>query len=133
MNPTQIIAGKRDGAVPAAADIAAFIRGYVAGDIPDFQMSALAMAMTASIMSKKAAEGLSALVLDVKFGSGAFMKNKDDARRLAESMVGVGARMGIRTTALLTDMNQPNGRLAGNAVTSLSQILPEQFQLREQS
>ncbi len=72
--------------------------------------------ITASIMSKKAAEGLSALVLDVKFGSGAFMKNKDDARRLAESMVGVGARMGIRTTALLTDMNQPNGRLAGNAV-----------------
>src|SRR5262249_30397041 len=56
------------------------------------------------------------LVLDVKYGSGAFMKHKADAHRLAQSMVGVGARMGIRTTALLTDMNQPNGRLAGNAV-----------------
>jgi pyrimidine-nucleoside phosphorylase len=72
--------------------------------------------ITASIMSKKLAESLSALVLDVKFGSGAFMKSKDDARRLARSMVTVGSRMGVRTTALLTDMNQPNGRLAGNAV-----------------
>jgi thymidine phosphorylase len=67
-------------------------------------------------MSKKLAESLSALVLDVKFGSGAFMKSKDDARRLARSMVAVGRRMGVETTALLTDMNQPNGRLAGNAV-----------------
>ena len=72
--------------------------------------------ITASIMSKKLAENLSALVLDVKFGSGAFMKSKDDARRLAQSMVSVGSRMGGKTTALLTDMNQPNGRLAGNAV-----------------
>ena len=72
--------------------------------------------ITASIMSKKLAESLSALVLDVKFGSGAFMKSKDDARRLAQSMVSVGSRMGVKTTALLTDMNQPNGRLAGNAV-----------------
>ena len=72
--------------------------------------------ITASIMSKKLAESLSALVLDVKFGSGAFMKSKDDARQLAQSMVSVGSRMGMRTTALLTDMNQPNGRLAGNAV-----------------
>jgi pyrimidine-nucleoside phosphorylase len=71
--------------------------------------------ITASIMSKKLAESLSALVLDVKFGSGAFMKSKDDARRLARSMVAVGRRMGVETTALLTDMNQPNGRLAGNA------------------
>ncbi len=72
--------------------------------------------ITASIMSKKLAESLAALVLDVKFGSGAFMKNIDDAWRLAESMVAVGEQMGVRTTALLTDMNQPNGRLAGNAV-----------------
>jgi pyrimidine-nucleoside phosphorylase len=72
--------------------------------------------ITASIMSKKLAESLSALVLGVKFGSGAFMKSKDDARRLAHSMVSVGSRMGVKTTALLTDMNQPNGRLAGNAV-----------------
>lgn len=72
--------------------------------------------ITASIMSKKLAESISALVLDVKFGSGAFMKSKDDARRLAQSMVAVGSRMGVPTTALLTDMNQPNGRMAGNAV-----------------
>jgi pyrimidine-nucleoside phosphorylase len=72
--------------------------------------------ITASIMSKKLAEGLSALVLDVKFGSGAFMKSLDQARILARAMVETGSRMGVKTTALLTDMNQPNGRLAGNAV-----------------
>jgi pyrimidine-nucleoside phosphorylase len=72
--------------------------------------------ITASIMSKKLAESLSALVLDVKFGSGAFIKAKDEARRLAKLMVAVGSRMEVKTTALLTDMNQPNGRLAGNAV-----------------
>lgn len=72
--------------------------------------------ITASIMSKKLAEGLSALVLDVKFGSGAFMKTADEARRLARSMVAVGRKMGVKTTALLTDMNQPLGRMAGNAV-----------------
>ncbi len=72
--------------------------------------------ITASIMSKKLAEGLSALVLDVKFGSGAFMKTRHSARTLAQSMVATGERMGVRTTALLTDMNQPTGRLAGNAV-----------------
>lgn len=72
--------------------------------------------ITASIMSKKLAEGLDALVLDVKHGSGAFMKTLDDARRLAQSLVSVGQRMGVSTTALVTDMNQPTGRLAGNAV-----------------
>ena len=72
--------------------------------------------ITASIMSKKLAESLSALVLDVKFGSGAFIKAKDEARRLAKLMVAVGSRMEVKTTALLTDMNQPNGRMAGNAV-----------------
>lgn len=72
--------------------------------------------ITASIMSKKLAEGLSALVLDVKWGSGAFMKERDQARKLAQSMVDVGNRMDVRTVALLTDMNQPLGRTAGNAV-----------------
>ena len=72
--------------------------------------------ITASIMSKKLAEGLDALVLDVKFGSGAFMKSLTDARQLAESLVGTGKRMGVRTTALLTDMDQPLGWMAGNAV-----------------
>jgi pyrimidine-nucleoside phosphorylase len=72
--------------------------------------------ITASIMSKKLAENLSALVLDVKWGSGAFMKTLDQARELARSMVAVGNRMGVRTTALLTDMNQLLGKMAGNAV-----------------
>jgi pyrimidine-nucleoside phosphorylase len=72
--------------------------------------------ITASIMSKKLAEGLQALVLDVKFGSGAFMKTLDEARTLAQSMIATGTRMGVTTTALLTDMNQPLGVLAGNAV-----------------
>jgi pyrimidine-nucleoside phosphorylase len=72
--------------------------------------------ITGSIMSKKLAEGLDALVLDVKFGSGAFMKNEARARELARSLVDTGKRMGVATTALLTDMNQPLGRMAGNAV-----------------
>ena len=72
--------------------------------------------ITASIMSKKLAEGLNGLVLDVKFGRGAFMKTRAIARELAAGMVAVGKRMGVATTALLTDMNQPLGRMAGNAV-----------------
>ena len=72
--------------------------------------------ITASIMSKKLAEGLDALVLDVKVGSGAFMKTLDQARELAQSLVETGRRMGVRTTALITDMSQPLGRMAGNAV-----------------
>ena len=67
-------------------------------------------------MSKKLAESLAGLVLDVKFGSGAFMKSKEDAEQLARSLTAVGAAMGVRTTALITDMNQPTGRLAGSGV-----------------
>jgi pyrimidine-nucleoside phosphorylase len=78
--------------------------------------------ITASIMSKKLAEGLSALVLDVKFGSGAFMKTADEARRLARSMVAVGRKMDVKTTALLTDMNQPLGRMAGNGVEVVESV-----------
>ncbi|NOY41567.1 MAG: thymidine phosphorylase [Planctomycetes bacterium] len=72
--------------------------------------------ITASIMSKKLAEGLDALVLDVKFGSGAFMRTVESARELAQSLVDTGRRMGVSTTALLTDMNQPLGRQVGNAI-----------------
>jgi len=72
--------------------------------------------ITASIMSKKLAESLDALVLDVKFGSGAFMKTEEEARTLASSLTSVGAEMGLRVSALLTDMNQPLGRMIGNAV-----------------
>ena len=69
----------------------------------------------ASIMSKKLAEGIDALVLDVKTGSGAFMKREEDAVRLAELMVETGQRMGKKVVALITDMNQPLGRMAGHS------------------
>jgi len=71
--------------------------------------------IASSIMSKKIAEGTDSLVLDVKVGSGAFMKNIDDARRLAETMVQLGKDAGTHTTALLTDMSVPLGLTAGNA------------------
>jgi thymidine phosphorylase len=67
-------------------------------------------------MSKKIAEGTGALVLDVKVGSGAFMKRIEDARALAEALVGIGKQHGLRTTAMLTDMSIPLGRAVGNAV-----------------
>ena len=70
----------------------------------------------ASIMSKKLAEGIDALVLDVKTGSGAFMKAEADAVSLAELMVETGGRMGKRMVALITDMDQPLGRTVGNAL-----------------
>ena len=72
--------------------------------------------ITASIMSKKLAESLDSLVLDVKFGSGSFMKTLNEANQLARSLVRVGKMLGVKTTALLTDMNQPLGRMVGNAV-----------------
>ena len=70
----------------------------------------------ASIMSKKLAEGIDALVLDVKTGSGAFMKNEKDAVFLAELMVETGERMGKKVVALITDMDQPLGCMIGNAL-----------------
>src|SRR5437879_12242700 len=69
----------------------------------------------ASIMSKKLAEGIDALVLDVKTGSGAFMKKETDSIRLAEVMVDTGKRMGKKVVALITDMDQPLGRMAGHS------------------
>ena len=70
----------------------------------------------ASIMSKKLAEGIEALVLDVKTGSGAFMKSEKDAAFLAQLMVETGERMGKRVVALITDMDQPLGKMIGNAL-----------------
>ena len=67
-----------------------------------------------SIMSKKLAEGIDALVLDVKFGSGAFMKKHDDAAKLAETLVGIGEKFGKETIAYLTNMEQPLGNAVGN-------------------
>ena len=72
--------------------------------------------IASSIMSKKIAEGTGALVLDVKVGSGAFMKTVDDARELARTMVDLGTDAGVTTVALLTDMTTPLGLTAGNAL-----------------
>jgi thymidine phosphorylase len=71
--------------------------------------------IASSIMSKKIAEGTSALVLDVKVGSGAFMRDLDKARELARTMVELGQDAGVKTAALITDMNAPLGRAIGNA------------------
>jgi thymidine phosphorylase len=72
--------------------------------------------IASSIMSKKIAEGSSALVLDVKVGTGAFMKDVASARSLAQTMVDLGHAHGVQTVALLTDMSTPLGRTAGNAL-----------------
>ncbi len=72
--------------------------------------------ISASIMSKKLAEGSNALVLDVKCGDGAFMKDLEDARTLAASMVAIGTQAGVRTESVITDMNAPLGRAVGNAL-----------------
>ncbi len=72
--------------------------------------------ITASILSKKLAAGLDALVMDVKFGSGAFMPTLEKSRQLAQSIVEVGNGAGVKTSALLTDMNEPLAPCAGNAI-----------------
>ncbi|MGA2436246.1 MAG: thymidine phosphorylase [Bryobacteraceae bacterium] len=81
--------------------------------------------IASSIMARKLAEGLDGLVLDVKVGSGAFMKRQVDARRLAQMMVGIGRRLDKRVQALITDMSQPLGYAIGNAleIMEVSQTL----------
>lgn len=78
--------------------------------------------ISSSIMSKKLAEGIDGLVLDVKTGSGAFMRNYDDALKLAQTMVAIGKGMNRKVTALITNMNQPLGRMVGNAVEVLESV-----------
>jgi pyrimidine-nucleoside phosphorylase len=103
-----VITGATADLVPA--DKKLYALRDVSGTVPSIPL------ICASIMSKKLAENLQALVLDVKWGSGAFMRKQEDAKTLAQAMVATGARMKVKTTALLTDMNQPHGRMAGNAV-----------------
>ena len=79
--------------------------------------------IASSILSKKLAEGIDGLVLDVKVGSGAFMKTLDDARALARTLVGIGRGAGKQVTAFLTDMDQPLGRRIGNAIEVREAIL----------
>jgi pyrimidine-nucleoside phosphorylase len=94
----------------APADRKLYALRDVTGTVPSVPL------ITASILAKKLAEGLDALVLDVKFGGGAFMKTADDARELARSLVETATRMGVPTTALVTNMHEPLGRMMGNAV-----------------
>jgi pyrimidine-nucleoside phosphorylase len=101
-----VICGQTEKMVPADKKIYAL--RDVTGTVPSIPL------ITASILSKKLAESLDALVLDVKFGSAAFMQTVEAARELAQAMVSLGDECGVNTRAVLTDMNTPLGRAAGN-------------------
>jgi pyrimidine-nucleoside phosphorylase len=101
-----VICGQTKKMVPA--DQKKYALRDATGTVPSIPL------ITASILSKKLAESLDALILDVKFGSAAFMQTKAEARRLAQAMVTLGNKCGMHTRAILTDMNTSLGRAAGN-------------------
>ncbi|MGA3267093.1 MAG: thymidine phosphorylase [Verrucomicrobiota bacterium] len=101
-----VICGQTDTMVPADKKIYAL--RDATGTVPSIPL------ITASILSKKLTESLDALILDVKFGRAAFMQTQADARKLAQAMVALGNQCGVNTRAILTDMNTPLGRAAGN-------------------
>src|SRR5690606_36301747 len=102
-----VMAGQSESLVPA--DRKLYALRDASGTVSSLPLIA------SSIMSKKLAEDLDGLVLDVKTGSGAFLSEPAEARRLAETMIGIGRTHGLPVTALLTDMSQPLGRMVGNA------------------
>jgi pyrimidine-nucleoside phosphorylase len=101
-----VICGQTERMVPA--DKKLYALRDVTGTVPSIPL------IVSSILSKKLAENLDALVLDVKFGTAAFMQTKGDARKLARVMVSLGRECGVNMRAMLTDMNSPVGRTAGN-------------------
>lgn len=108
------IAGQSDDLVPADRKL------YSLRDVTA-TVSSLPL-ITSSIMSKKLAEGLNGLVMDVKYGSGAFMQTLDDARELAQTLVKVGEMQNVRVIAAITDMNQPLGRWIGNRMETVESL-----------
>jgi pyrimidine-nucleoside phosphorylase len=103
-----VMMGQTDRFCPADGKLYAL--RDVTGTVPSIPL------ITASIMSKKLAETLDRLVLDVKFGSGAFMRSKRQAEALADSLIAVGREMGVEVSAVLNPMSEPTGRAVGNAL-----------------